>query len=74
MQELSIKETQQISAGASWSTFFKIAFTTLVSIGDYIIEKKNKHEKITIEGIAIAAGSGMIEGGSIHKNKHSENK
>ncbi len=68
MKELSLGQTKQISGGA-WSTVFKIAFTTIMNIGEYIIYKKSKQEKITIQGLAIAVGSGMIVGGATHKDR-----
>lgn len=76
MKELTLGQTKHISAGSggSWSLVFKIAFTTIVNIGNYIIHKKNHREKITVEGVVIAAGSGMILGSSIHKDKSFENK
>ena len=75
MKELTLGQTKQITGGAgNWSLVLKIAFTTFVNIGNYIIHKKNQREKITIEGLAIAAGSGMITGSAIHKNKFIESK
>lgn len=75
MKELTLGQTKHITGGAgAWSLVLKIAFTTFVNIGNYIIHKKNHREKITVEGLVIAAGSGMIAGSAIHKNKFIENE
>ncbi len=75
MKELTLGQTKHITGGAgAWSLVLKIAFTTFVNIGNYIIHKKNHREKITIEGLAIAAGSGMIAGSAIHRDKLIESK
>lgn len=73
MKELNLGQTKQISGG-NWSTVFKIVFTTMVNIGDYIIYKKNRHEKITIQGLAMAAGSGMIVGSATHTDRMSDDR
>ncbi len=62
MKELSSSQVEQVSGGF-WMIVARIAFTSLVNMGMYAAKKKHRHEEITPQGLAIAAGSGAIAGG-----------
>lgn len=62
MKELSSAQVEEVSGGF-WIIVARIAFTSLVNMGIYAAKKKHKHEEMTPQGFAIAAGSGALAGG-----------
>ena len=63
MKELKEDQVQAVSGGFFWVIVARIAFTSLVNMGIYAASKKHRHEEITGQGLAIAAGSGIVAGG-----------
>lgn len=62
MKELNLNQTKEISGGF-WPIVLRIIGPTLINIGIYAFTKKKNHEEMTGQGLAIAAGTGVISGG-----------
>ncbi len=63
MKDLSANEVKTVSGGFFWVVFARIAVSSLINMGVYAATKKHRREEITKEGLAIAAGSGVVAGG-----------
>jgi hypothetical protein len=61
MKELNYQEIEQVNGG--WFLIVaRIVGPTLINMAVHAIKKKNRHEEITPQGLAIAGGAGAIGG------------